>query len=138
MSATQRREQAATRRGARAATKRSARMRSIIAGAAAVLVALAVALPLLWPRAADVREVEVAGTTFTTNLDVREEGGYVYAYLPVNADVGAVVLTAENPDDTARIREFLQDLDTLVPGEHVIDLTDSHLHVIVDGIPDAR
>lgn len=118
------------------APRRRARTLWLGAGAAALAVVIAVAVALMWPRPTDVRVVAVSGAEYTTNIEVREEAGYVYAYLPVNADADDVVLEADDPEDTRTIRAFLDGLDTFVPGEHIIDLRDAHLHVIVDGIPE--
>ncbi len=103
--------------------------------AGAVVLAAVVVVALLWPRPPEVHVVEVAGVEYTTNVEVRAEAGSVYAYLPVNAVVDEVVLTVADPSDSATIRAFLDALDTFVPGEYVIELTDAPLHVIVDGIP---
>ncbi|QEW01025.1 hypothetical protein F6J84_13570 [Microbacterium caowuchunii] len=105
-------------------------------GAGAVLLAAVVVVAQLWPRSPDVHVVEVAGVEYTTNVAVREEAGAVYAYLPVNAAIDEVVLTVADHADSATIRAFLDGLDTFVPGEYVIELTDAPLHLIVDGIPE--
>lgn len=108
----------------------------LIAGGVA-LAALVVLAAVLWvnqPRAAAPNTVTVQGTEYVTNVEVEAQGGYVYVYLPVNTDPEAVVLEVSDEADSQRIREFLGGLDTLVPGEHVVSLSESNLHFIVDGI----
>ncbi|WP_125098952.1 hypothetical protein [Leucobacter chromiireducens] len=87
----------------------------------------------LWPET-DVRTVTVLGVDYTTNLDVEDHNGYPYVTVPVNTVVGSIVLEVSDADDTRTIQDFLATLDTLVPGEHVVSLGASNLHIIVDGI----
>jgi hypothetical protein len=81
-----------------------------------------------------VESVTVGGTEYTTNVRMDEQGGYVYAYIPVNTDVGEVVIEVADEQDNREIRSFLDSLDTFTPGEHVLELSDSNLHFIVDGM----
>ena len=46
--------------------------------------------------------------------------------------------TTVTVQDTQQIREFLDGLDTLVPGEHVVSLSEVNLHFIVDGIDETK
>lgn len=108
----------------------------LIAGGVAILV-LAVLAAALWlnrPAEEAPNTVTVQGVEYVTNVEVEEQGGYVYVYLPVNTETGAVVLEVADSADSERIKEFLDGLDTLVPGEHVVSLSESNLHFIVDGI----
>jgi hypothetical protein len=109
------------------------RARWIAAAAAAVAVVIGALLWLNWP-AQDVESVTVGGTEYTTNVRMDEQGGYVYAYIPVNTDVGEVVIEVADEQDNREIRSFLDSLDTFTPGEHVLELSDSNLHFIVDGM----
>lgn len=86
-----------------------------------------------WP-ASNVQTVSVLGVDYTTNMQIDDHNGYVYVYVPVNADVNRVVVKVADKADNKEIRGFLDSLDTLVPGEHVIELSDSNLHFIVDGM----
>ncbi len=101
--------------------------------AAAGLVALGSLLWWNWP-ATDVETVTVLGVEYSTNLRLDEHDGYTYVYVPVNTDVGTAVLQVEDAGDRAQIRAFLDSLDTLLPGEHVLALSDANLHFIVDGM----
>lgn len=112
----------------------------IIAGGA-VLVALAVLAAALWlnrPDANTPSTVTVQGVEYVTNVEVEEQDGYLFVYLPVNADTADVVLETPNAADTRQIREFLDGLDTLVPGEYVVSLSAANLHFIVDGIDETE
>lgn len=114
---------------------RSRRRAAWIATAVAAVVVLVLAALLSWNRPAGGGEpVTVGGTEYTTNVRMDEQGGYVYAYIPVNTDVGEVVIEVADEEDNREIRDFLDSLDTLVPGEHVLELSDSNLHFIVDGM----
>ncbi|MBC9936170.1 MULTISPECIES: hypothetical protein [unclassified Leucobacter] len=86
-----------------------------------------------WP-APGVADVTILGVDYTTNMEVEEHGGYVYVTVPVNSDPRSVVVEVGNAGDDQEIREFLDGLDTLVPGEHVVELRASNLHFIVDGL----
>ena len=55
-------------------------------------------------------------------------------YVPVNSEVNSLVLKVQDAEDNAQIRAFLSGLDTFVPGEHVLALSDSNLHFIIDGM----
>lgn len=120
-------------RGPRDQRPRAPRRRALWIAAAAVAVAIGALVWLNWP-AQDVESVTVGGAEFATNMQMEEQGGYVYAYIPVNTDVGDVVIEVADAEDNREIREFLDSLDTLVPGEHVLALSDSNLHIIVDGM----
>lgn len=113
----------------------SRRQRWIVWGGsgAALAVALGLASWSLW-QPSDVESVTLLGVEYTSNVQLDEHGGYVYVTLPVNSDGNAVVLEVTDPDDNEEIRGFLSALDTLVPGEHVLELRDSNLHFIVDGM----
>lgn len=126
-----------TRRAARRA-RRAPRMRLILVGAVAVALLASAGIVTVATMTAPpaLHEVRAAGVEFTTNVEVREERGSVYVYLPVNTDVASVVLGVEDPSTSERIRAFLDGIDTLVPGEHVLDLEGVSVRVIVDGIPD--
>lgn len=103
----------------------------------AVLVTLVTLAALLWPNGPEAdpsKVVTVQGVDYVTNVRVEDQGGYVYVFLPVNADATSVVLEAGDERDNEKIREFLGALDTFVPGEHVLALSDSSLHFILDGI----
>ena len=108
----------------------------LIAGGVA-LIALVVLAAVLWlnrPTADGPSTVTVQGVEYVTNVEVEAQGGYVYVYLPVNSDVESVVLEVADEADNQQIREFLDGLDTFVPGEHVLSLSETNLHFIVDGI----
>lgn len=77
---------------------------------------------------------EINGIEFTSSVEITEEATGVYLYLPVNADMAEVVVSTPDPEFTAALREQLDELDTFVPGEHVLELPDMTVHVIVDGI----
>ncbi|MBL3700610.1 hypothetical protein D3228_13320 [Leucobacter luti] len=102
------------------------------AGAAAAIAAGALTWSL-WP-VQDLDTHTVLGVEVTTNLEVAAHGGYIYVTVPVNADASEAVLHVPDEGDNLRIREFLDGLDTLVPGEHVLALSEANLHFIVDGI----
>lgn len=119
--------------------RRSARLKWIVAGAVA-LVALTAVATLLWvtgPKEDAASSVTVQGISFVTNVEVEDQNGYVYVYLPVNTDAASVVLEVANESDNQQIREFLGALDTLVPGEYVLSLSEATLHFIVDGMDDS-
>lgn len=122
-------------RGAGDERPRAPRRRAlwIAASAAAVAVVIGALVWLNWP-AQDVESVTVGGAEYTTNVRMDEQGGYVYAYIPVNTDVGKVVIEVADEEDNREIRDFLDSLDTLVPGEHVLALSEANLHIIVDGM----
>lgn len=101
------------------------------------LVVLTLLAALLWLNRPEVDEtsvVTVQGVEYVTNVTVEEQDGYVYVLMPVNSDAASVVLEVADDRDNAKIREFLDGLDTLVPGEHVLSLSDANLHFILDGI----
>ena len=105
--------------------------------AAVVLAVLVTLAALLWPNGPEAdpsKVVTVQGVDYVTNVRVEDQGGYVYVFLPVNADATSVVLEVGDERDNEKIREFLGALDTFVPGEHVLALSDSSLHFILDGI----
>lgn len=116
-----------------AATSRPRRKLLWAGGATAVALAAGAVLWANWP-AQDLDVVTVLGVDYTTNMQVDEHGGYVYVTVPVNSDAGSVVVEVGDAGDNAEIREFLDTLDTLVPGEHVVELQRSNLHFIVDGL----
>lgn len=111
-------------------SRAQARWIGIAAGGAVVAAAIAW---WAWP-VSDVETVTAYGIEYTTNVKVEEHGGYVYVYVPVNAKTGSVVLEVENKKDSQHIREFLDSLDTFVPGEHVVSTSEMNLHFIVDGM----
>jgi len=104
-----------------------------IAGVALLVIVIGIAAWLLWPKQ-QTETVTLLGTEYTTNMQIEEHRGYVYVTIPVNSDTRDVVIEVPDETDNARIRDFLDELDTLVPGERVIALSDSNLHVLVDGI----
>lgn len=128
-------EQRDGNRGAHAAAQapRSRKKALWIGAAASAAVVAGAALWWLWP-AQNIEVVNVLGVDYTTNMQIEEHGGYVYVTVPVNAAVNSVVVEVEDKSDSQKIREFLDSLDTLVPGEHVLALRDSNLHIIVDGM----
>lgn len=105
-----------------------------IAGAVLLVIVIGVAAWLLWPKQQQTETVTLIGTEYTTNMPIEEHGGYVYVTIPVNSDTRDVVIEVPDETDNARIRDFLDELDTLVPGERVVALSDSNLHVLVDGM----
>ena len=112
----------------------------LIAGGVAVVV-LVVSAATFWLNKPEVdapTTVTVQGVEYVTNVEVEAQSGYVYVYLPVNTDPETVVLEAPIEADTQQIREFLDGLDTLVPGEHVVSLSEVNLHFIVDGIDETK
>ncbi|MCC3283218.1 hypothetical protein [Arthrobacter caoxuetaonis] len=80
------------------------------------------------------RTYEIAGEDYTSNVEIKEEAGGVYMYLPVNTDIEEVEVVTADPDTTQQLQEQLQNLDTFVPGEHILELPDTSIHVIIDGI----
>lgn len=126
-----------TRRRVRRPAPAARRVRALTWGVvAAALVLLAVLTAVFWPRGEGAAMVTVAGIEFTSTIEIREENGVVYAYLPVNADLGEVVLRTGDRDDDETIRATIDAIDVFTPGEHVIMLKESAIHVIVDGIAD--
>lgn len=114
---------------------RHRRRKRIALWTVAALVLLTTAGALTWGALGDdVRKVTVAGATFETNLRLAEHHGDVYVYVPVNATVRDLVLSTGEKVDDAKIREFLDQLDTVRPGEHTLEVDGEKLHVIVDGI----
>lgn len=101
---------------------------------AGVVAAIIVVVVLLAGGDDKTSTVTVYGTDYTTTQNIDGHNGYVYVYIPVNAETSDVIVEVENPGDTAKIREFLDGLDTFTPGEHIVELSDSNLHFIVDGI----
>ena len=124
-----------TRRSLRPRRSSRPRRRAVWIAAAAVLAAVVVAA-LLWTNCpkTGAEPVTLGGVEYTSNVRMEEQGGYVYAYIPVNSDAGGVVIEVADAEDNREIREFLDSLDTLVPGEHVLALSESNLHIIVDGM----
>lgn len=104
-----------------------------IGGAVAAALLLGALAWWFWP-ASNVQTVSVLGADYTTNMRIDDHNGYVYVYVPVNADVKRVVVQVADKADSKEIRGFLDTLDTLVPGEHVLELSNSNLHFIVDGM----
>ena len=80
------------------------------------------------------RTYEIAGEDYISNVEIKEEAGGVYMYLPVNTDIEEVEVVTADPETTQQLREQLQSLDTFVPGEHILRLPERSIHVIVDGI----
>lgn len=111
------------------------RRRALWVVAAIVVVAAVVAGLLWWNQPEEQLDtVTLHSVEYTTNLRMDEHNGYAYVYVPVNTDAGEAVLEVEDEADSAEIRAFLDGLDTLVPGEHVLELSDANLHFIVDGM----
>lgn len=81
-----------------------------------------------------VKTVTVLGVDYTTNLEMDVYDGNVYVSVPVNTNTGEAVLKVDNKEDNEQIREFLDSLDTLVPGEHALALSETNLRFIVDGM----
>lgn len=103
--------------------------------AAAVAVATAVVAGVLLWAPFDVRTVEVGGVSYRTNIELREDATGIYAFMPVNTDTDGVVLEMDDDAADPVIRDFLERLDTFVPGEHVLELENSvTIRVIVDGV----
>lgn len=101
---------------------------------AGLLIGGFIAFLLLNPPKGKAEEVTIRGIEYTTNLKMDEFGGDVYVYLPVNAEVGEAVVERKDGKGNEEIRSFLDSLDTLVPGEHMLELGDYNLHVIIDGM----
>ena len=80
------------------------------------------------------RTYEIAGEDYISNVEIKEEAGGVYMYLPVNTDIEEVEVVTADPETTQQLREQLQSLDTFVPGEHILRLPERSIHVIIDGI----
>lgn len=123
-------------RRVRSRRRRPSRRTWIIGGTALTVVAGAAVLIALvaGPRHEQPRVINIGETAYTTNVEVRAEGGYTYVYLPVNTDVADVILEVDDAADRHELRTFLDAVDTNVPGEHVVDLTNTHVRVIVDGM----
>lgn len=98
-----------------------------------MLLLVAVLVAVLWPRNG-VERVTVAGVEFRTNVVMEEYNNSPYANIPINSDTQQVVIETENPRDTATIREFLDAVNTFVPGEYTLQLADRTMYVRVDGI----
>lgn len=79
-------------------------------------------------------EYDIQGMTFTSNVMIADEPSGIYLYLPVNSDMTEVVVEAEDPRVTEALRAQLEQIDTFIPGEHVLELDQLTIHVIVDGI----
>lgn len=128
-------EQGGDAAGARRRASRARTRLLWIGGAVAVVLAVVLGT-LLWANwsAKDVQVITVLGVEYSSNVPIEEQNGYVYVYLPVNSDTAAVIVEVSDEGDSRRIRDFLDSLDTFVPGEHVLDLSDSNLHFIVDGM----
>lgn len=101
---------------------------------AATIPLVVVAFLLLNNNEDTTQTVTIYGTDYTTTQTVEGHNGYVYVSIPVNTDTSTVIVEVENGADNLKIREFLDQLDTFIPGEHVIALSDGNLHFIVDGI----
>lgn len=111
----------------------TARRKVWLATLVVLVVVVAVLAWWLWPKQ-QVPTVTLHGMDYTTNMQIEEYGGYVYVTVPVNTDPRDVVLTVADETDNQRIRDFLAELDTLVPGERVLALSTSNLHVLVTGM----
>ncbi|MFW0770939.1 hypothetical protein ACLRGH_13050 [Arthrobacter koreensis] len=77
---------------------------------------------------------EIAGENYISNVEIKEEAGEVYIYLPVNTDIEEVEVVTADPETTQQLRDQLQSLDTFTPGEQILELPDRSIHVIIDGI----
>lgn len=86
----------------------------------------------------DVETHTVRGVEYSTNLEIEELRGDLYVYVLVNTDVEDIVFEVDNRDDNAAIQKFFNSLDTFVPGEYELDLTDATLRIIVDGMAEER
>lgn len=102
------------------------------------LAVIAVAIWLNWPKTDETSVVTVHGVEYVTNVQVEDHNGYAYVQMPVNSDTASVVLEVADSADNEKIREFLDGLDTLMPGEHVLSLNETNLHFIVDGIDEVE
>jgi hypothetical protein len=102
--------------------------------AGAIAAAVAVVAVLLWmPN--DIRTVTMGGAEYRTNIELREAESGMYAFVPVNTETEDVVLETGDVHSDSVIRDFLERLDTFIPGEHVLMLENSvTIRVIVDGI----
>ena len=76
----------------------------------------------------------VGDTTIVSSAEITEEATGAYLYLPVNTDVGDVILELDDPQATARLREQMEQIDTMVPGEHRVEIPGLAITVIVDGL----
>lgn len=121
------------RRAAARPASRVKRARLAIAGGAVALAAV-VGGVLIWSPS-NVRTVEAGGVTFSTNLELRESGDVVLAFVSVNTDNSSLVLEMGDDHTDAIIDSFIERLDTFVPGEHVLEADGlPEIRVIVDGI----
>lgn len=132
-------EEAAAARGPEHFTRRRRRRRRVVvavalAAATALGAGLLACLMLCSHPGEPLEQVTAGGVTFTANVPITEYRGVPYAQLAVNADVAETTIEVPEPADRARIRAFLDGLDTLVPGKHVVELSTGDLHVIVDGM----
>jgi hypothetical protein len=116
-----------------AAAKSRTRVVWIAIAAAGVVALIAALLISTWPKE-NLATVTIGGVGYTSNMEVEEFNGYVYVFIPVNTEVDDAVVEVDDADDSRKIRDFLDSLGTLVPGEHVLELSNSNLHFIVDGI----
>ncbi|MBV0894666.1 hypothetical protein [Microbacterium sp. NC79] len=95
----------------------------------------AIGVTMVGPAASDgLTSYEIAGEQITSNVVITDEPAGIYLYLPVNADIDNVVFESENPAFAQQLRERLAHLDTFIPGEHVVELGEITVHVIIDGI----
>lgn len=110
----------------------------IVVGAA---IALVIALGVAWlvmnlskDSGNQVHEYSIRGLEYTTNLQIEEVRGEIYVYVLVNTDTDDIVFEVEDAADNGLVSEFFKGLDTFIPGEYEVELTDSTLRVIVDGM----
>lgn len=103
-------------------------------GVAVVIVVAVIVIAIQALNARDPRElrtIRVADLSFVSNVEVRQEGDRVAAYLPAGESAKSIVLLTDDPRESNRIRAFLEDLGTFEPGELRLQLNAMTMRIVI-------